>query len=219
MITVEKRNSSVCRKPIESECPICHEKFISINKLNKHRKETKHYNYHSTSKKLTEEEKIIFRKKLLDVWNKNGHWPTGRAATEERELERRRKLSISMKKYGGKRTHSGRGKQGRYKGYWCDSSWELAYVIYNIDHNINFKRSTKEITYTFNNEQHKYYPDFELDDGTLIEIKGYETDQWNEKKKECIKKYNLLVLNEITIKPYLDYVIHTYGKNYVQMYE
>jgi len=38
---------------------------------------------------------------------------------------------------GGKRIGSGRGKSGWYKGYWCDSSWELAYVIYNIDHDVH----------------------------------------------------------------------------------
>ena len=28
----------------------------------------------------------------------------------------------------------GYGKHGWYKEYWCDSSWELAYVIYNLDY-------------------------------------------------------------------------------------
>ena len=203
----------------ETICPICHKKFSSINKFEIHRKEFKHYNYHSTSKKLSEEEKIIFRKKLFETWNKKGYWPTGKAPTEEKELERRQRLSICMKKYGGKRSHSGRGKQGRYKGYWCDSSWELAYVIYNLEHNIKFKRCTKEVYYTYNNSIHKYYPDFELEDGTLVEIKGYETDQWKEKQKECSKKYNLIVLNENTIKPYIKYSIEKYGKNYHKLYD
>jgi len=37
---------------------------------------------------------------------------------------------------GGYQKKSGRGKWGWYKGFWCDSSYELAYVIYNLDHNI-----------------------------------------------------------------------------------
>lgn len=43
---------------------------------------------------------------------------------------------------GGKREGSGRGKRGWYKGYYCDSSWELAWVIYNLDHGNQFKRNT-----------------------------------------------------------------------------
>lgn len=27
-----------------------------------------------------------------------------------------------------------RGYKGWYKGIWCDSSWELAYVIFNLEH-------------------------------------------------------------------------------------
>ena len=34
---------------------------------------------------------------------------------------------------GGLRHGSGRGKKGWYKGYWCDSTWELAWVIYQLD--------------------------------------------------------------------------------------
>jgi len=56
----------------------------------------------------------------------------GKHHTEETKA----KLAIK----GGKREHSGRGKQGRYNGIWCDSSWELAWVIYNFDHGIKFKR-------------------------------------------------------------------------------
>ena len=39
---------------------------------------------------------------------------------------------------GGKRHGSGRGKKGWYKGYYCDSTWELAWVIYQLDHGVKF---------------------------------------------------------------------------------
>ena len=78
---------------------------------------------------------------------------------------------------GGIRHGSGIGKKGWYKGIYCDSTYELVYVIYNIDHNIPFKRCKRVYEYKYNGEIHKYHPDFELEDDTIIEIKGYINDQ------------------------------------------
>ena len=41
-------------------------------------------------------------------------------------------------KGGGYKPGSGRGKQGWYKGYWCDSSWELAFVMYCLYNNLMY---------------------------------------------------------------------------------
>lgn len=48
---------------------------------------------------------------------------------------------------GGYRKGSGRGKKGRYKGYWCDSSWELALNLKEILNHLNiiFKEKTISI--------------------------------------------------------------------------
>ena len=59
---------------------------------------------------------------------------------------------------GGYRKGSGRGKKGRYKGYWCDSSFK-------------FERNSESFKYNFQGKDHKYYPDFKIDD-TFFEIKG-----------------------------------------------
>jgi hypothetical protein len=75
---------------------------------------------------------------------------------------------------GGKRIGSGRGKQGWYKGIYCDSSWELAFLVYYLDHNKNIKRCEEKREYIFNEETHIYYPDFITDEG-IIEIKGYKS--------------------------------------------
>jgi len=87
----------------------------------------------------------------------------GRCKDPIKELERRKKISETSKlrgSIGGRRHGSGRGKQGWYKGYWCDSSWELAWVIYSLDHNIKFVRYNGYFEYEFNGKIHKYYPDF-----------------------------------------------------------
>lgn len=70
-------------------------------------------------------------------------------------------------------------KWGTYKGIHCDSSWELVYVMYNIDHNIAFSRNYDYFYYTDkNNKDHIYFPDF-IQDNCYIELKNYETDLVN----------------------------------------
>lgn len=103
---------------------------------------------------------------------------TGKAKTLEGEELRKQKISQTMQANpdaGGLRVGSGRGKKGWYKGYFCDSTYELAYIIYNLDNNVEFKRCTKVYTYEYKGKTHKYHPDFELLDGTVVETKGYHT--------------------------------------------
>lgn len=130
-------------------------------------------------------------------------------------LETKHKLSLS----GGKRPHSGWGKQGRYLGVWCDSSWELAWVIFNHEHNIKFRRFQGFFEYEFNGKNHKYYPDFQLEDGTIVEIKGYTSEQWKYKMKSVPPELNFVVLYKKEIKPYLDYAINKYGKDFTRLYD
>lgn len=154
------------------------------------------------------------RKKLRDRPNK------GRANSVEKQKERIRKISETSKRNGisgGKRHGSGRGKKGWYKGYWCDSSWELAYVIYNLQHGIKFERNKQGFEYEYNGRRHKFYPDFILEDETYVEIKGAMTEQ----NKVKISSFcdSLIVLDKYRIKPYLDYVKSKYGKNFFDLYE
>ena len=144
----------------------------------------------------------------------------GIALTEEKEEERKRKISETMKKNkksGGKRHGSGRGKKGWYKGFFCDSSWELAYVIYNLEHDIKLIRNTEKFPYLWENEIHYYIPDFILEDGSYIEVKGYRTKQVEEKIKQF--KYPLEIIDKHNIKAYIKYVENKYGKNYIELYE
>ena len=61
---------------------------------------------------------------------------------------------------------------GNYKGIHCDSSWELAYLIYCLEHNIDIKRCTEVRYYTLNKKKCNYFPDFVVNN-QIIEIKGY----------------------------------------------
>lgn len=133
--------------------------------------------------------------------------------------ERRKKSSETAKRIGlgGPTKRGGRGKFGWYKGYWCDSSWELAWVIYSLEHCQQFARNKQGFPYIINGKSKKYYPDFQLSDGTYVEIKGYLSLEF-EKKKESFP-HKLQVLTFAEIKPILEYVKNKYGKDFIKLYE
>lgn len=90
-----------------------------------------------------------------------------------------RSLNISKAKKGMTgilRNRAGRGKSGRYNGFWLSSTWELAYYIWCQDKGIDVIRNS--IGYSYHNPDtntyHKFYPDFIIN-GRLTEIKGYKS--------------------------------------------
>ena len=138
---------------------------------------------------------------------------TGRASTVEKELARKQKISESMSGVcGGKRHGSGRGKKGWYKGFFCDSTYELVYIIYNLDHNIAFTRCNRVYMYEYNNATRKYYPDFELADGSLVETKGYHTEVVDI-KAASVSDRPIKVLYEKDLKYAFDWVRENYTYN------
>ena len=65
-----------------------------------------------------------------------------------------------------------------YKGYKFQGSWEFAFAKYLDNLNIKWERPNKKFDYKYNNDNHKYLPDFYLSDYNLyIEIKGYPTQK------------------------------------------
>jgi len=113
-------------------------------------------------------------------------------------------------KSGGFRLNGGRSKRGWYKGIHCQSTYELAWVIYNLDNNIPFRRSTEWFGYiNSKGENRKYYPDFYLDsEESYIEIKGYKEKEFENKQKYFPKK--IIVIEKNQIKKYIDYVKQIY---------
>ena len=85
-------------------------------------------------------------------------------------------LKIIQAKNGGYKKHSRKGNAGYYKGIYCDSTYELIFLIYCLDHNILIKRNKKYFLYNYNNKVHKYYPDFIINNRMLIEIKNFYSD-------------------------------------------
>ena len=111
-----------------------------------------------------------------------------------------------------------RMKWGVYNGFRCDSSWELAYLMWCLDHHINITRNTNSFPYTFNNEKHNYFPDFIVNDH-YVEIKGRYTEEVYAKIK-CFPKDKILeMIDSSTIVPYLKYCEDTYGKDFYRLYD
>lgn len=144
------------------------------------------------------------------------------ACSQEAEILRRKKISETMKRNknaGGLRYGSGRGHKGWYKGYYCDSTYELVYIIYNLDHGIIFSRCNLVYKYNYNGIEHNYHPDFILEDGSLVEIKGFKTDQVIA-KIDSVKDRPIKVLYEKDLKYAFDYIKNNYHyKKLEDLYE
>lgn len=139
--------------------------------------------------------------------------------SEEKEKERRRKISETSKKNnksGGYRNGSGRGKKGTYKGFWCDSSYELAWVIYHLDNKIPIERNIEKFIYIYDGEEKNYIPDFKINN-IYYEIKGYADDKVEFKLKYF--PHNIKILFKEDLKYIFDYVIEKYGKNFISLYD
>lgn len=114
---------------------------------------------------------------------------------------------------GGFRESAVKGcyKYGYYKNIRCDSSWELAFVVFNIEHNIPIKRNTQRFEYFIDGKKHIFIPDFVVNETEIIEIKGKQDNNWKIKQ---LAYPNIKFIFREDIKKYLDYVITKYGKEF-----
>ena len=98
---------------------------------------------------------------------------------------------------------------GNYMGIHCDSSWELAFLVYNIEHNIPIKRCNVQRTYiNHDGKIRKYFPDFIINENIIIEIKGYENE---DAKLKSQQNPDIIVLHKNEMIKYLEYVKNKYG--------
>lgn len=61
-------------------------------------------------------------------------------------------------------------------------------------------------------------PDWKVDD-TYVEIKGFWSSQWQAKLNQFPKTEKLKIIGKNEIKPYLEYVVNKYGKDFIKLYE
>lgn len=100
---------------------------------------------------------------------------------------------------------------GNYHGIHCDSSWELAYLVYNLEHNIPIKRCNIKRTYIIDGKQKNYFPDFIINDNKIVEIKGYYDKSAKIKQEQ---NPDILILFEKDLKDILKYVSSKYGNKF-----
>ena len=156
------------------------------------------------------------QKKKLSSSLKASPLVTGKASTPEKELLRIKRITDKAKlNNGGYREGSGRGMKGWYKNIFCDSSWELAFLIYHLDNDIEITRCKEVRKYIYADVERDYHPDFVVEN-TIYEIKGYVTDQSIAKS---LANPDIKIINKHDIKFYLDYAVDTYGKDFVSLYE
>lgn len=120
---------------------------------------------------------------------------------------------------GGYRENAGNYKHGKYNGIYCDSTWELAYILYCNDNNIPIKRCDKVFDY-YDNEgnKHRYYPDFIINENEIIEIKGRITEQWK-LKLPIVEREHIKVLYKEDMKDILNYCYEKYGNDLTYLYD
>lgn len=105
--------------------------------------------------------------------------------------------------FGGYRPGSGRAKHGYYKGIYCGSTYELVWLIYQLDNGIPVERFLGELEWN----GVKYVPDF-LQNGKIIELKGYESQESVDRKTAVANHfgYEVLVLREKDLKQEFEWV-------------
>lgn len=73
-------------------------------------------------------------------------------------------------------------------------------------------RNTKKFPYTYRNRTYYYQPDFILEDGSFIEVKGINDGR--AKRKVSSFHFPIKVMTYSDMKPYLNYMSEKYGKDW-----
>jgi len=212
------KNGKWCCQPSPNQCPARRAHVSKTARESKHKrgfyKGYQPWNAGKTADDYTPEQ----RASMLEGSRRGAQTTQQRGWSTETEIARRAKLRKNAKEqgYGGYKRGRGRGKKGWYRGIWCDSRWELAFVMYHLDHDQSIERNTEKFTYLFEEKQYQYLPDFLLN-GALIEIKGWLTLQAKLKISQCPKP--VTVIDKKEIRPYLEYAVAKYGKNFVSQYD
>lgn len=133
-------------------------------------------------------------------------------------LETKTKISTTAKLNGlsgGIRKGGGRGKKGYYKGIYCDSSWELAYLIHMLALGKTITRVTTPRNYIFEGRNRKYYPDFCVN-GIIVEIKGWHTPQSEAKQ---LQNKDVVVIGKEEIQTSILFAKEKYGNDITKAYD
>jgi len=112
------------------------------------------------------------------------------------------------------------GKCGYYNGIYCASSWELAFLIYNLDLGKDIKRCELTFKYELDGEEHLYFPDFIME-GIIYEVKGRELEDVEPKTKAVINAgYKIELIRKKEITPIIKLIKEKYSvKDITKLYD
>ena len=191
-------------QPYICYCKYCGKECKNLNSLKQHEIRCKENPNHITNKGNT---------KPHTSWNKGLTKETDDRVKQQGQTFSNRVKAGIITSVGGFRESAVKGcyKYGYYKNIRCDSSWELAFVVFNIEHNIPIKRNIRKFEYFIDGKKHIFIPDFVVNETEIIEIKGKQDSNWKIKQ---LSYPNIKFIFREDIKKYLEYVITKYGKNF-----
>lgn len=76
-----------------------------------------------------------------------------------------------------KKNVSGRVNQIEYNGIVFKGSWEVRFAKWCDDNNILYIYEPEPLQYQYRGQIHSYFPDFQLENGLYVEVKGYITER------------------------------------------
>lgn len=140
-----------------------------------------------------------------------------------RTCGRRECISSRLRSNGGYRERAGRGIKGWFRGIFCSSLWELAFVAFHTDNGNRIKRNRQWWEYQLNGKTHRFYPDFWVND-RLFEIKGRKTSDHatavDNAKEEAVP--GIMFLFKDGLEPMFQHAREKYGlegKALAKLYE
>lgn len=154
----------------------------------------------------------------IEFFNKNKRRLTCSSVCQRQLISKNSKTTRTLNntKLGGARINSGKSISGWYKGIYCNSTYELAFLIYHIENNISIQRCDFYLEYEFQNKIHKYYPDF-IVDNKIYEIKGRIDSKALAKQEQYP---NIIIIDKEKIQFYIQFVKRKFNiKNIFNLYD
>jgi hypothetical protein len=97
------------------------------------------------------------------------------------------------------------------------SSWELAWVVYQLEHGKIVEQCKEKFEYVMNGKIHHYTPDFIINK-VYYEIKNWHRPDTDFKINYFPKNKKLILIEgKKQNKVFLDYVEKKYGKNFYEV--
>ena len=169
---------SKINQPYICYCKYCGKECKNLNSLRNHERLCK------LNPNKQESSWVKYNLVKENVWNKGLTKEIDNRVKQQGQTYSQRVKDGIITSSGGFREGAVKGcyKYGYYKNIRCDSSWELAFVVFNIEHNIPIARNTRRFEYFINDKKHNFIPDFIVNNTELVEIKGKQDNNWKIKQ-------------------------------------